>query len=185
MSTLGHNWARQRNLITYFQIRNEQQLPVIDQHHYSYNVSNWLLHLPTPTWFPWLVQKSSHPDSKEFCSLGWYSAPYCIGRLTENLNIPRKKVTANFLVQKIEEWIRKPQTDILLGSSIQSTNLFAIVRINFPIFQWDVKWSCKIGLDFQLKNLFFFLLKHLNSNSKTKCQRPFHMFIENSKFSCK
>lgn len=134
MNTLGHNRSRQRNLITYFQIRNEQQLPVIDQHHYSYNASNWLLHLPTPTWFPWLVQKSPHPDSKEFCSLGCCFAPYCIGRLTENLNIPRKKVTTKFIVQKIEEWTRKPRMDILLRSSIQLTNLFAIVRIKFPIF---------------------------------------------------
>lgn len=95
---------------------------------------------------PWLFYK-------EYCSLGRYSVPYCIGRLSENLNIPRKKVTTKFLLQKMEEWIRKAWMDILLRSLIQFTNLFAVVRIKLSIFQCGIKWSCRFGLDFQLKNL--------------------------------
>lgn len=82
---IGPLLGKAENLITHFQIRNEQQLPVIEQHHYPCNASNCLLHLPTPTWLLWLVQKSLHPGPKVYCSLGCYSAPYCIGGVTENL----------------------------------------------------------------------------------------------------
>lgn len=96
---------------------------------------------------------------KGYCSLGRCSVPYCIGRLTMNLNISRKKATKKLLVQKIEEWIRKTRMDILLRPPIQFPNLFAVVRIKFSSFQCDIKWSCKLGLDFQLKNLFIFPVK--------------------------
>lgn len=143
---LVHNWARQFSLhISTSEMNNSCQ---------------WLSNITTHTmhqtdYSTYLLDSFLHRVlffRKVFC-------PYCIGRLNENLNIPRKKAATKFLVQKIEEWIRKIRRDILLRSSIQFPNLFAVVRIKFSLFQCDVKWSSKIGLDFQLKNLFIFPFK--------------------------
>jgi len=61
--------GKHRNLITRFQTRNEQQLPVAEQHRCPCSASNWLLCLPTPACLLWLVQKSRRPGPKACCSL--------------------------------------------------------------------------------------------------------------------